>query len=148
MQNWCIYTHTHTHTYTHTHTHTNWYCPTLCDRMDCSPLGSSVHGILQSRILEWVAISFSRGSSQQRDQTHVSYVSCIIRWVLYLQNNLESPSMDNFFLSKSISEIFVFNLFIVSIMCGQGNNNSLQYSWASLVAQLVKKPPAMRETWL
>ena len=38
-------------------------CPTLCDPMDCSPPCSSVHGILQARILEWVAISFSRGSS-------------------------------------------------------------------------------------
>ena len=38
-------------------------CPTLCDPKDCSPPGSSVHGILQARILEWVAISFSRGSS-------------------------------------------------------------------------------------
>ena len=38
-------------------------CPTLCDPMDCSPLGSSVHGILQARTLEWVVISFSRGSS-------------------------------------------------------------------------------------
>ena len=42
---------------------------TLCDPMDCSPPGSSVHGILQSRILEWVAISFSGGSFQYRDQT-------------------------------------------------------------------------------
>ena len=38
-------------------------CPTLCDPMDCCPPGSSLHGILQARILEWVAISFSRGSS-------------------------------------------------------------------------------------
>ena len=37
-------------------------CPTLCDPMDCSPPGSSIHGIFQARILEWVAISFSRGS--------------------------------------------------------------------------------------
>ena len=44
-------------------------CPTLCDRMGCRPPGSSVHGILQARILECVAISFSRGSSQPRDQT-------------------------------------------------------------------------------
>ena len=43
-------------------------CPTLWDSMDCSP-GSSVHGILQARILQWVAISFSRGSSQSRDRT-------------------------------------------------------------------------------
>ena len=47
-------------------------CPTLCDPMDCSLPGSSVHGILQARILEWVAISFSRVSSQCRDQTWVS----------------------------------------------------------------------------
>ena len=42
-------------------------CPALCDPMDCSSPGSSVHGILQARILEWVTIPFSRGSSQLRD---------------------------------------------------------------------------------
>ena len=47
----------------------------LCDPMDCSPPGSSVHGISQARILKWVAISFSRGSSQPRDRTHVSWVA-------------------------------------------------------------------------
>ena len=46
-------------------------CPTLCDPVDCSLLGSSIHGIFQARVLEWVAISFSRGSSQTRDQTWV-----------------------------------------------------------------------------
>ena len=50
-------------------------CPTLCDPMDCSPSGSSVHGILQARILEWVAISFYRGSSQPKDQTQVSCIA-------------------------------------------------------------------------
>ena len=44
-------------------------CPTLCDPVDCSPPGSSIHGILQARILEWVAISFSRGCSRPRDRT-------------------------------------------------------------------------------
>ena len=48
--------------------------PTLCDPMDCSLPGSSVHGILQARILEWVAFPFSRGSSQPRDQTQVSHI--------------------------------------------------------------------------
>ena len=56
---------------------------TLCDPMDCSPPGSSVHGILQARILKWVSISSFRGSSWPRDWTHLSYVSCIGRWVLY-----------------------------------------------------------------
>ena len=46
-------------------------CPSLCEPMDCRLLGSSAHGILQARILEWVAIPFSRGSSQPRDQTLV-----------------------------------------------------------------------------
>ena len=49
-------------------------CPTLCDPMDCSLPGFSVHGILQARILEWVTISFSRGSSRPRDQTRVSCI--------------------------------------------------------------------------
>ena len=47
-------------------------CQTLCDPVDCSPPGFSVHAILQVRILEWVAVSSSRGSSQPRDQTRIS----------------------------------------------------------------------------
>ena len=54
---------------------TQW-CPTLCDHMDCSLPGSSVFGTFQARILEGIAISFSRGSSWPSDQTHVSHVSC------------------------------------------------------------------------
>ena len=52
-------------------------CPTLCDPMDCSPPGSSVHGILQARTLEWVAMPSSRGSSPSRDGTRVSCSFCI-----------------------------------------------------------------------
>ena len=48
-------------------------CPSLCDSMNYSPPGSSVHGIFQTRILEWVSISFSRGSCWPRDQTHVPH---------------------------------------------------------------------------
>ena len=47
----------------------------LCDPMDCSLPGSSICGISQARILEWVAVSFSRGSSQPRDQTQVSCIA-------------------------------------------------------------------------
>ena len=50
-------------------------CPTLCNPIDCIPSGSSVHGILQTRTLKWVAIPFSRGSSQPRDQTQVSHIA-------------------------------------------------------------------------
>ena len=48
-------------------------CPSLCNLKGCSLPGSSVHGILQTGILDRVAISYSRGSSQPRDQTHISY---------------------------------------------------------------------------
>ena len=50
-------------------------CPTLCDPVDYSPPGSSIHGILQARMLKWVAIFFSRGSSWPRDQTPVSCIA-------------------------------------------------------------------------
>ena len=62
-------------------------CPTLCNSMNCSPPGSSVHGIFQARILEWVAISFSRGSSRPRDRI---WVSCIGRQILYRLSYKES----------------------------------------------------------
>ena len=57
-------------------------CPTLCNPMDCSLSGSSVHGIFQARVLEWIAISFSRGSSRPRNRTQVSHIAgrCFIIW--------------------------------------------------------------------
>ena len=67
----------------HVHAKSLQLCLTLCDPMDCSPPGSSVHGTLQARILEWAAMPSSRESSQCRNWTYVSYVSCIDRQVLY-----------------------------------------------------------------
>ena len=55
-------------------------CLTLCNHMDCSPPGSSIHGILQARILEWVIISSSRGSCQPKDRTQVSCIAGGIVW--------------------------------------------------------------------
>ena len=63
----------------------------LCDPMDCSLLGSSIHGILQARILEWIAIPSSKGSSWPNSWTLVSYVSCTGRWILYHQRHVGSP---------------------------------------------------------
>ena len=66
------------------------WCLTLCDPIDYSLPGSSVHGILQARKLEWVAIPFYRGSSQPRDGTQVSYIGgrfftvCAIREAPYI----------------------------------------------------------------
>ena len=57
-------------------------CPTLCNPMDCSLPDSSVHGVLQARILEWVAMPSTRRSSPPRDQTHISYVSFTGRQIL------------------------------------------------------------------
>ena len=64
---------------------------TLCDPMDYSPPVPSVHGILQARILEWIAVPSSRGSSQPRDRTCISYISCIGRQVLYHKCHMGSP---------------------------------------------------------
>ena len=65
-------------------------CPTLCDPMDCSLLCSSVHGIFQARVLEWVAISFSRRSSQPRDWTPVSLFIGQTLYCLSHQGSLRS----------------------------------------------------------
>ena len=65
----------------------------IFDPMNCSPPGCSVHRILQARILEWVAMPSSRGSSQSRNQNCVSYVSCIGRQLLYHEHHLGSTQM-------------------------------------------------------
>ena len=70
-------------------------CPTLWDPVDCSPPGSSVHGIFQVRILKWVVISYSRGSSWLRDQTHISYISCLGSQILYHCATWEDPPSTN-----------------------------------------------------
>ena len=66
-------------------------CLTLCDPMDCSPPGCSVHGISQARILEWIAISYFRGPSQPRDWTLIFCISYIGRQALYHQRHLGRP---------------------------------------------------------
>ena len=66
-------------------------CPTLCDSVDHSPPGSSVHGILQARIVEWVVMPFSRVSFWSRNQTSISYISCFGRRVLYHEWHPGSP---------------------------------------------------------
>ena len=83
-------------------------CLTLCEPTDCGPPGSSVHGILQARILEWVAISFFSGSFLPRDWTCISCIAC----------NAGDPS--------SISGL--------GRSTGEGIGFPLQYSWASLMA--------------
>ena len=91
-------------------------CPTLCDPTDCSLPGSSVHGIFQARVLEWVAISFSRGSSRPRDQTRVSLIvgRCFYRLSQASPVYLVSPL-------KLIGEVDLqtrFLLFLLNKACG------------------------------
>ena len=76
-------------------------CPTLCDPMDCSLQGSSVHGIFQARILEWVAVPSFRGSSQPRDQTQVSCIAggFFTIWATREILSFDSPQTE----SKSLS---------------------------------------------
>ena len=102
-------------------------CPTL---LDCSPLGSSVHGILQTRILEWVAISFSRGSSWPRNWT---WVSCIAGRFFTVWATREAPALpegDGFYhwewkvlsLSPSQSLEFLWNSQLVTLWCSSKNH--------------------------
>ena len=84
----------------------------------CSLPGSSVHGISQARILEWVVISFSRGSSQPRDGTQVSCVSCIVRQILYCCTTWEAiENLDMRLLSTALYCVFLlaFYVFLFSI---------------------------------
>ena len=91
---------------------------TLCDDLDCSPPGSFDHEILQARILEWVAMLFSRGSSQPRDQT---WVSCIGRWIPWATRKAN----DDF-------SYHLFRIYCVMGVCSMLYTNSVQFS---LVAQ-------------
>ena len=85
---------------------------TLWDPMDWSLPGSSLHRIFSARILEWVAISFSRGPSWPRDQTHVSYVSCIDRQVLLLLVPPGKPPSSNIFFKIPVFEYCSFLPFL------------------------------------
>ena len=90
-------------------------CPTLCGPMDCNPPGSSVYGIFQARILEWMAMPSSRAFSQFRDQTHVSYVSCIGRRVVYHWQHLGSPVILSTSSKSVLMWIFVRQNFLVLV---------------------------------
>ena len=100
-------------------------CLTLCDPMDGSPPGSSVHGISQARILEWVAISFTRGYSWPKGQIHIFSVS---RWILHHRATRKAQCNEYCSTIKK-NEILPF---------------AATWMGVSLVVQLVKNPPVMR----
>ena len=104
-------------------------CPTLCDPMDCSPRGSSVHGILQARILEWLSISSSRGPSPPWDQTRVS---CIADSLLFeppgkllapfLDKSPKSVTTTVYSLGKSLCGVTIGNVRDVGLIPGSGRS--------------------------
>ena len=85
-------------------------CPTLCDPLDSSPPGFSVHGILQARILEWVAISFSGRSSPPRDRTQVSHIAgrCFTVWAT-------REAIFSLLLTKFAFQVFLPFLLLLSV---------------------------------
>ena len=110
-------------------------CLTLCNPMDYSPPGSCVHGLLQARILEWVAISFSRGSSQPRDRTQVSRIGGrrFNLWDTYLslsgRHKLGISCEPHDIYKESAGNAGVLGSIPESGRSpGEGNGNPLQYS--------------------
>ena len=95
-------------------------CLTLCNPMDCSPPGSSVRGISQARILEWVAIPFSRGSSRPRDRTHISCVSALAGRV-FTTAPLGSPPLLHNLRHISLVYITVWSFRVIKFLCSISN---------------------------
>ena len=132
-------------------------CPTLCNLMDCSPPGSSVHGILQARILEWVAFPFSRGSSHPRDQTQVSciadgfftiwatrkvqfkntwtYIHALWMYLYCQQQNLQSKLCTFEIITKIIYFKFIYFLNFLFFIWRYIWNINLFYSFSDFVTQ-------------
>ena len=94
-------------------------CPALCDPVDCSPPGSSVLGISQATILECVAKPSSRGSSWAREWTHISYISCTGRQVLYQLCHLGIPQKKYYYLLHILSVMKLIQLMSTSLKLWQ-----------------------------
>ena len=106
-------------------------CPTLWDPMNCSPPGYSVHGILQARILEWIAMPSSRRSSQPRDRTQVSHIASgfFTVWATRKPKNTGVESLSLFqgiFLTQESSGVLLHCRWILYQLSYQGSPNYLQ----------------------
>ena len=115
-------------------------CPTLCDPMNGSPSGSSIHGIFQARILEWAAISFFRGSSQTRDQTQVYCVAGRLftvwatreapKYMFWLRENITGPlSSVQFSHSVVFNSVRLYGLQHTRIPCPSPTAGAFSDSW-------------------
>ena len=120
-------------------------CPTLCDPVDCSLPGFSIHEILQARRLEWIAISFSRGSSRPRDRTQVSRIGgrCFNLWATReaQMRRMEMPRAP----IRKACENHDSGFKNTPILCVDIHlTTDIFRIQASLIAQLVKNLPAMQ----
>ena len=127
-------------------------CPTVCDPINRSPPGSSVHGIFQARILEWVAISFSRGSPWPRDWTCVSCISCIVRWILYHCTFWEVPTLPSILAKRSYGKICYI---LALLLCSQKTKevDKLKFfskclAWASLLLRFPRSQSGIKKVIL
>ena len=119
-------------------------CPPLCDPMDCSLPDSSIYGIFQARVLEWVAISFSRASSQPRDRTRVSCIAdrCFNLWATREAKWVLTSGQ------SSCPGLCVFQLLLTLRQLNHRVDDvGICLVSASLVAQTVKNLPAVCRTW-
>ena len=85
-------------------------CPILCNPMNCSLPGSSVHEIFQAGILDWIDISYSKGSSRPNDETCISFTSCFGKQILYLCTTWK-PSDE-----IELQFVFVFDIFYTTFL--------------------------------
>ena len=119
-------------------------CPTLCEPRDCNPPGSIVHRIFQAKILEWVAISSSRGSSWPRGRTHLSCISGIARQILYYWRHLRSPFQVHFYsVVNMIHQLNKFHLNTYSLVRfpdGSDGKDCVQCRKPELDAQVGRIP--------
>ena len=105
-------------------------CLTLCDPMKCGWPGSSLHGIVQARTLEWIAVTISRGSSWPESQNNISYFSCIGSQVLYTTSSDMVISYYIMKILKTYNECFCLNWFLFFIhiwLLLQGNLSLCAY---------------------
>ena len=124
-------------------------CVWLCDSMDCSPPGSCVHGIPQARILEWVTISSSRGSSWPRDQTCVSCNSCTGRQILLSLYHLGSikVSISTKFPSAGNTAGHGFTFWMARFQAFPDSSVGKESSCNAGFDSWVRKIPWRRERW-
>ena len=111
-------------------------CPTLCNPMDCSPSGPSVREVSQARILEWVAISSSKGSSPPRDQIQISYVRSP-----FLQKSFPTAPWYSYKLPES--KYCINSLLCLQYPAGMTWEGAIRvFAWAFPGGPVDKNPPA------